>query len=197
MQTNQTARNLQADKLQSTFWWRMYFKDGARQDKSGRPILFMDGYSKFDGYAEALNPNACFCSKVTMLYQNNYFQDCEYIDFHKRSGMMCNKMTDPLWVTLYPDRYDIPPEQFPYFPVEVRMFLNNFYQAITKGKLPKQHLIPAALKNKDDMLSRTGWSHWEQVHDYSDKLKAAGHEPGAVAAYYRREMEKLASKGKI
>jgi hypothetical protein len=195
------------DKIGSTFWWRMYFERGTRFNAQGVELPTMDGYSKDSRNNEPLDQGKCFADKVIMLWTNNgrsngvpckhsYFKHSEKIEFYKKSGFICNKSTDPLYITLFQDRYEIPPNDFATFDNDVRIFLNNFYKGL-KGEKPIKHLIPTKLQHMDDLLNKTGHQTWEDVMKWADKIKNAGHPPGAINGYVLREMEKLHKQNKL
>jgi hypothetical protein len=191
------TKNLNADYLQSSFWWDIIFKQGVRTNKVGKPLKTMRGYSKFNGEAEAMDSRKCFCSKITMLDRHNYLRDAELVQIHKRMDYIC-KVSDPIFVELLPDRFIIPPEYFSEFPTECLDFLKNLYSAKKKGiHHSKLGLIPPSINSKDQLLAKTGWNSWEELYKYAEKLKSQNFAQGAIAGYLHREMERLQIKGRV
>lgn len=180
------------DKLQSTYWWEIFFIPGRRKDKRGHNLETRVGYSKWEGQYEALDPWRCLASKIVMLEQNRYIDDCIKIEIHRRRAFIC-KDNDPILLTLLPKEYWINPEFFTDFSKDVRLLMNNLYKAKATGKANEHGfpLLPKSLAKKDDMLNRTSFRNWEELYQYGDKLKASGFSQGTIAGYIHREMERM------
>jgi hypothetical protein len=197
-----------SDKMGSTYWWRCFFIPGNRLNANGAEKYDMLGYSKDSRHNEPVDPGQCFCDKVEMLatnngrqpngepYPNTYFKDSEKIEFHiKRVGEFPNKATDPLFITLYPERYEIPQDNVASFDDSIRIFLNNFYKGL-KGQMPPVHMIPTKLRTMDSLLLHN-CNTWEEVMQHTQKIKNAGHPSGVINGYFTKQMDRLHQKGKV
>lgn len=190
---------LQADKLRSTFWWRMYFReDSPYYNQKGDRLKDMDGYSRLNG-PEAMDWRDCLLSKFqNVFWQHNYLKNSTRIEIYKRVESICNKATDPLFITFYNDRYEIAKRYLSGFDDELRHALNRMYRSYKSGAPPeKGPLIPNAIKSRDTLLDKTGLQTMEAIYEYGAFLRDKGLAQGAWTGWVTREMERFYNRKNI
>lgn len=183
---------LQADKLRSTFWWRMYFKeDSPYYNKKGERLTDMDGYSRLNG-PEAMDYRDCLLSSFQRVFwQHGYLKHCKFIEVYKRVESICMKSTDPVFITFYNDRYEIAHRYVSGFNDELRHALNRMYKSYRTGTPPeKGPLIPKVIKSRDTLLDKSGCSSIEEIYEYGATLRDKGLEQGAWTGWVSRELER-------
>lgn len=195
------TKPLQADRMRSNFWWRMYFREDAPfTTQAGDKLTEMDGFSKLNG-SEAMDWRKSLLSKLEMFWQSkhHYLKNSKYIEVYRRLHLTDTKGECPLFITFYPDRYEIAQRFIATFDPQLRGALNRMYKSIRTGQAPaKGPLIPQKIYSKDQLLEKTGLPSVEAIYEYGSYLKAQGYTTGAWTGWVTREMQRfMARQGKI
>ena len=182
METEKEKKQIQWDKLFSTFYWKIYLTE------SNEAEIF-NGYSKVLNQAEAQDKDYLLTSKIVMIHKYGYLNPSRVkkIEFFFRSGDMINQRNDLLLLELMPDRYNIPqgPNQ-QWILKKFGVFLEQFFIAIRKGENP-QTILKSRKKpvNNDDFLNidRIEFRDLQHLYSYSVRLLNHNHPPGIVEQF--------------
>lgn len=184
------------DKLQCTFWWRLWLHPELFISEEKKRQGFIFGTSKANGEAEGLDKRAWLASRIVMLWEKKYLTEkCERIEIFKRKGPVCTYPSDPLLLVLYPTYYqEVDGVQLP---TETLFFLKNLYRKINHNENPDRRLIPKinTPRSRDTLLDNNAvknlyFHNRQDLYDYCDNKKSEGENSHIVDDFRRKYMER-------
>ena len=168
MTTQAQARKvqLQADKINSTWWWEIEL-DPTHKRNYNPNVTHLYGYSKFQGHDEAQDKDQMLMRKIVMLATNGYLNRSRQITVYRRGTNLINKQADPIVCVLYAGDFGIPANQVGNFPALVS-FLRKLYDQLLAGGDVK-YLLPkvTATYSKDEIFDITRHKFPSQGHLYA------------------------------
>ena len=174
------------DYSNSTYWWIMNLAPGNKKP-------FLTGYSKFQGQSEANDKINCLIRKIYMLYHYGWLDKCTHIDIYKRLGPLPNKQVDRNILILYPNDYEVPDRDLVLkMPVELKTFLDKFYECLNTGKAV-EYLLPKRKEefSKDDLyqVHKYNFTRIKDLHDWCVKKIADGEPRDMVMGFYEKYLQ--------
>jgi hypothetical protein len=185
MQATQQQKVGEWDKIYSTYWWKGTYLPGQKSE-------FFKGYSKKYGHNEAADKDYLLIAKVMMLNQHGYLDKCSVIEFHERMGSYCRD-TDPVVITLYPDRPVISPEGITK--ANIYKSLTALYEerkglGLNKFIHSKPNVINASTDEQVKLSVTKSYVSYDHLVGEMTRLKSIGVADGVIQDAYRKIMDK-------
>ena len=182
-----------ADKVNCTYWWWMFLDTKNPLNK----VPDMQGYSKFQHMAEAINKEDVLMAKMEMLYKHGYIEKSTRIEIYRRVAPLPSLQNDKLVITLLPKDYIIPPKMV--YPPRLNEFIQKFYKRVAKNEsveglrpLPERTKV----QSETDLfnVNNHNFTTYSSLYLWAEKQIADGRNQTMVQSFIDNYIEKYFSK---
>lgn len=191
------------DKLNSTYWWKMYLLPQFDTRKNASQNSPMVGYSQSEGWAEAQDKHQLLKNKIINPHVKcNWINKCSRIEIFERKTFIINSHLDHLVVELYPNDFVVYNQAYGNKSSDLIFWLKQLYNEILAGTHKEYILSPAPPKvnykvsndNKIDTTKHTFRTNGD-LQVYCTKLKAQGINDNQIMNFYRKSVEIMERNG--
>lgn len=188
------------DKVNSTYWWKMYLLPQFDQRRNASPDNPMVGYSQSEGWAECQDKHQLLKNKIINPHiKCDWINKCSRIEIYKRTSFYISTATDQLIVQLESKDFVVYTQAYGKQSGDLIYWLKQLYNEILQGTHKEYILSPAPKKvnysvSLDDKLNPDKYNSLRSNSDLQvlcTKLKAEGFAESQVLHFYRKMTEKI------
>lgn len=190
------------DKVNSTYYWKMYLLPAYDLRKNADPDNPMIGYSQSEGWSECQDKHQLLKNKIVNPFlKHGFLKKCSSIQIYKRSGFIIDATRDKHIVTLTANDFSVQAEAYGRQSGELVYWLKQLYNEILEGNERKYILTPSKVNysvNLDDKLNPEKYPAIRSNADLQvqcTKLKTEGFKDIQVMQFYRKFMYLLERRG--
>lgn len=191
------------DKVNSTYWWKMYLLPEHDIRKNANPDSPMIGYSQSEGWAECMNKHQLIKNKIINPHiKHNFIKKCSVIEIYKRRSFIIDTTQDVCIVELKKDDFIVHAENYGKESGDLIYWLKQLYNEILIGNKKDYVLTPSKKPdyktNLDDKLNPEKYPYIRRNSDLQvlcTQLKSQGFSDENVLHFYRKFMYKLERQG--